>query len=70
MNYGTQLDILIKISGVDVKVETDPGLFRPSDEKVLLGNPAKLNNLGWKTEIPFEKTLEDIFQNWIERLSK
>lgn len=64
------LDKLIKISGVEVDVETDPGLFRPSDEKVLLGNPTKLNNLGWKAQIPFEQTLTDIFQNWILRLSK
>ena len=63
------LDMLIEISGVDVKVETDPKLFRPSDEKVLLGDPSKLNKLGWKTEIPFKQTLEDIFENWIERLS-
>lgn len=64
------LDMLIKISGLDIHVETDPALFRPSDEKVLLGNPSKLNKLGWKTEIPFEKTLTDIYNNWLDRLSK
>ena len=64
------LDMLIKISGLHVKIEIDPILFRPSDEKVLLGNPEKINKLGWKTEIPFEKTLKDIYQNWLERLSK
>lgn len=64
------LDMLIKISGLNVRVETDPALFRPSDEKVLLGLPDKLNRLGWKAEIPFDITLADIFNNWIERLSK
>lgn len=64
------LDMLIKISGVKVKVESDPNLMRFSDEKVLLGNPSKLNKLGWKAKIPFDQTLNDIFQNWIERLSK
>ena len=62
------LDRLIEISGVQVQVGTDPKLIRFSDEKVLLGNPAKLNRLGWKTEIPFDRTLRDIFQNWMERL--
>ena len=62
------LDLLIQISGVQVKIGTDPSLMRFSDEKVLLGNPAKLNRLGWKTEIPFERTLADIFQNWTLRL--
>ena len=64
------LDMLLEISGLDVSVETDPALFRPSDEKVLLGDPTKLNKLGWKTEIPFKNTLIDIYQNWLERLSK
>jgi GDP-4-dehydro-6-deoxy-D-mannose reductase len=63
------LDMLIEIGGVDVKVETDPALFRPSDEKVLLGKTNKLKELGWKTEIPFDQTLRDIYQNWLERLS-
>ncbi|MFC5191146.1 GDP-mannose 4,6-dehydratase [Algoriphagus aquatilis] len=64
------LDILIKIAGIEVKVETDPALFRPSDEKVLLGKTDKIEKLGWKTEIPFEQTLADIYSNWVERLSK
>ncbi|MFV8227058.1 GDP-mannose 4,6-dehydratase, partial [Christiangramia aquimixticola] len=63
------LDILIKIAGIEVKVETDPALFRPSDEKVLLGKTDKIEKLGWKTEIPFEQTLADIYSNWVERLS-
>ncbi|WP_426431345.1 GDP-mannose 4,6-dehydratase [Winogradskyella sp. HB-48] len=63
------LDKLIAFSNMDIKVETDPKLFRPSDEKVLLGNPEKLNKLGWKAKIPFDTTLEDIYKNWLERLS-
>jgi GDP-4-dehydro-6-deoxy-D-mannose reductase len=64
------LNILIKISGIEVEVETDPGLMRLSDEKVLLGIPRKLNELGWKPEIPFEQTLEDIYLNWLQRLTE
>lgn len=63
------LDKLIAFSNMDIKVETDPKYFRPSDEKVLLGNPDKLNQLGWKAKIPFDTTLEDIYKNWLERLS-
>ena len=63
------LDLLIKISGVKVDVQTDPALFRPSDEKLLLGNPSKIKALGWKAVIPFEKTLNDILENWLQRLS-
>lgn len=64
------LEMLINIADIDVKVETDPTLFRPSDEKVLLGKTDKLQRLGWQTEIPFEQTLTDIYTNWLERLSK
>lgn len=63
------LDLLIKISDVKVDVQTDPALFRPSDEKLLLGDPSKIEALGWKAEIAFEKTLNDIFENWLQRLS-
>ena len=62
------LDMLIKISGLEVNVETDPALFRPSDEKMLLGKPDKLEALGWQAEIPFEHTLADIYANWLDRL--
>jgi GDP-4-dehydro-6-deoxy-D-mannose reductase len=63
------LDMLIKISNTKVKITKDPKLLRLSDEKVLLGNPAKLQMLGWKPEISFETTLSDIYSNWVERLS-
>lgn len=63
------LNMLKDISGVKVDVQTDASLFRPSDEKLLLGNPHKIEDLGWKAIIPFEKTLNDIFNNWLNRLS-
>ncbi len=64
------LDMLIDISGVEVDIQTDPSLFRPSDEKLLLGDPSKIHSLGWKAVIPFETTLNDIFENWLKQLSK
>jgi len=63
------LNMLIEISGLHVKIEHDKSLLRPSDEKVLLGDSSKLQLLGWKTEIPFRQTLEDILDNWLERLA-
>ena len=62
------LKLLLKISGLSVKVEQDPALLRPSDEKTLLGDNRKLKALGWAPEIPFETTLRDIYNNWLERL--
>lgn len=63
------LDFLIEISGLQIKIETDPNLLRPSDEKLLLGDPSKLKLLGWKAQIPFKQTLADIYSNWMNRLS-
>jgi len=63
------LDMLIEISGVHVDIQQDKQLLRPSDERVLLGDPSKLQELGWRCEIRFQKTLEDIYANWVERLS-
>jgi len=64
------LKMLVKISGDEVRVEHDSARLRPSDETLLVGSPAKLQRLGWEARIPFEKTLEDIFHNWMERLSR
>jgi len=64
------LDMLIKISGLNVTVEQDKSLFRPSDEKLLLGKPDKLEALGWKAEISFNETLTDIYNDWLSRLKK
>jgi len=66
----TCLDMLIEISKVKVDVVYDPIRSRPSDESLLLGDPSKLNALGWKPQISFETTLKDIFLNWLHRLNK
>lgn len=64
------LEMLIEISGLAVKVEHDTTLNRPSDEAILLGSTAKLEELGWKAKIPFRQTLTDVYQNWIKRLTE
>ncbi|MBT3351264.1 MAG: GDP-mannose 4,6 dehydratase, partial [Nitrospinaceae bacterium] len=43
--------------------------MRPSDVQILLGDVSKFQNAtGWKPEIPFEQTLQDILDYWRERL--
>ena len=63
------LDMLVSLSGVDVEIMQDKTLFRPSDEPVLLGNHEKISRLGWKRDVPFPQTLQDVFNNWIERFT-
>jgi len=63
------LDILLEISGLDVKVEQDPSRMRPSDVMVLEGSHRKITeSLGWRPEIPFEKTLRDLYEFWLARV--
>lgn len=65
------LDRLIAIADVDVTIETDPERLRPSDVEILLGDSSKFHaDTGWKAEIPFDKTLRDTFDYWMERIER
>jgi len=59
------LDALAARSRVEVLIEPDPALMRPSDTPVLLGDSTKLRKAsGWHPLIPFEQTLDDLLQYW------
>ena len=63
------LDMLLSMTGVKVTVKKDPKRERPSDVPILLGDYSKFNEkTGWKPEIPFEKTLDDILNYWRSRI--
>jgi GDP-4-dehydro-6-deoxy-D-mannose reductase len=64
------LDLHLKNSEVkDIKIEEDPSRMRPSDVQILHGDCSKLmNKTGWKQEIPFEKTMNDLMDYWRRRL--
>ena len=59
------LEALVARARVEVLIETDPALMRPSDTPVLLGDATKLRRqTGWHPEIPFEQTLNDLLNYW------
>jgi len=59
------LDALAARSRVEVLIEADPALMRPSDTPVLLGDSTKLRQAtGWRPEVPFEQTLDDLLTYW------
>lgn len=64
------LDLLLSLSkSKAINVVKDPERMRPSDVEVLQGNCSKFKNeTGWKTEIPFEKTMEDLLNYWRARI--
>lgn len=64
------LDKLISLSQRPVKVQTDPGRLRPSDEPFLVGDCSRLAELGWKPQIPLEQTLSDTLSYWRANIGK
>ncbi len=59
------LNMLISYSNVEIKIEEDPALLRPSDNPDLICDNTKITTLtGWKPEIPLEKTLKDTLDYW------
>lgn len=59
------LDILLSFSNVKIDVQTDASRLRPSDVEILLGDYGKFHEAtGWKPEIPFERTMEDLLHYW------
>ena len=64
------LDALRRISGMSPAVEEDPARMRPSDVPVLIGDSSKFRAAtGWIPEIPFERTIQDLYEYWLERVS-
>lgn len=62
------LDMLIEISGVNVKVVFDASLFRLADEPLLLGDNSKITAMGYKREYSMFQTLKDVFEDWESRI--
>jgi GDP-4-dehydro-6-deoxy-D-mannose reductase len=64
------LDLLLKSSKKkDIRIEQEKERMRPSDVEILLGDATKfMEQTGWKPEIPFEKTMEDLLDYWRGRL--
>ena len=55
---------------VAVRVEPDPARMRPADVLWLVGDRAKLErDTGWQPEIPLERTLDDVLEEWRARLA-
>ncbi|MCB0353282.1 MAG: SDR family NAD(P)-dependent oxidoreductase [Bdellovibrionales bacterium] len=64
------LDILIDISGIDVRIEQDPDRMRPSEVREVRGSfERSLKAFGWKPEIDIETSLRDIYSYWLSRLT-
>lgn len=68
MTIGEMLNILLKLSTEkNITVTVDPSRLRPSDVTLQIPNTDKFTKeTGWKPEIKFEKTLDDLLNYWRE----
>ncbi|MCL4338774.1 GDP-mannose 4,6-dehydratase [Patescibacteria group bacterium] len=63
------LDLLLSMSKKKIRVMQDKSRMRPSDVEVLKGDASKfMKKTGWKPQIPFEKTMEDLLNYWRARV--
>ncbi|WP_010271043.1 GDP-mannose 4,6-dehydratase [Paenibacillus senegalensis] len=63
------LDLLLSFSPLEIEIKEDPERLRPSDVEILLGDYSKFHQAtGWKPEIPFKQTMEDLLNYWRERV--
>lgn len=63
------LKLLLSMSKVKIKIVADKERMRLSDVEVLIGDASKFRKAtGWKPEIPFQKTMQDLLNYWRERV--
>lgn len=59
------VDLVTSSSRVQLRVESDPGLLRPSDEKVIFGDSSRLvAATGWCQEVSLQQTVDDMLDYW------
>ena len=55
--------------GFSFKIEVDPALLRPTDERIIVGDITKLKKAtGWKQQIPMRQTVSDMLDYWRKTL--
>jgi GDP-4-dehydro-6-deoxy-D-mannose reductase len=65
------LDALVARSRARVEVRVDPARLRPSDVPAQVGDPARLaSDTGWRPEIPLERSLSDLLDDWRARVAR
>lgn len=69
VHIGDMLKLLLSYSKAKVEIKQDPDRMRPSDVQILIGDNSKfVAKTGWKPEISFEKTMQDLLNYWRERV--
>ena len=65
------LDGLLALSSTSIRVDTDPGLLRPTESTPQYADFGRLRaRTGWQPAIPLERTLADLLDHWRERVAR
>lgn len=70
MKVGDVVDTLLGMAKKKIEVKVDKSRLRIIDDPLYVGDNARIRSLGWKPEIPIEKTLSDTLDYWRARLKK
>ena len=63
------LAMLLEMSRVPVRVERDPGRFRPSDIPAVVSDCTKVRErTGWAPKMPISQTLREVLEYWRPRV--
>jgi len=63
------LDLLLDMANKNIEVKQDSSRMRPSDVEILHGDCSKFRErTGWAPKIPFEKTMRDLLDYWMEKV--
>ncbi|WP_458095436.1 GDP-mannose 4,6-dehydratase [Roseomonas sp. WA12] len=67
---GDLLDSLLRLAGVEARVEQEAARLRPTDVTQVLGDGTRARTaLGWAPEIPWEETLASVLADWRARVA-
>ncbi len=68
-SYAVQevLDILIEISGLNVRIEQDPARMRAAEVPEVFGSYARAEHeLGWRPTISLRDSLAQVYEHWLK----
>lgn len=64
------LDRLLTLTEIIINIKEDPKRLRPVDITMRIGDNRKIKEAtGWQPRVPLERTLEDLYKYWMEKIS-
>ena len=58
----SMVEELLQIEGVHAELQVSAARLRPTEQRRVIGDPARINALGWAPQIPLRTTLSDVLR--------